>query len=299
MKIDYTYIAEPEQLIAFLAVAKYKSFSRAAERVQRSQSTISNSVATLEGKLGVRLFERVGKKPPRLTEEGEEFQRLAMPIVESLISLETDFLDRTVGVPPRLSIATHSSVVTHILPVPIAKFRKVQPMAKISVVAKSREEILSLVRSTQVDLGITSLRSIPQDLSYTVFAKYPRELVAPRGHPLLTKKVLVVKDFSNYPIIIRPPGSATRDLFDAVLAKAGVSCHISLEVTGKDASLEYVRQGEGVALVNNYKGESSYRNNLCSRDVSNLFGYSERGFVWLKGKELKNVIHQFIEVVVS
>ncbi|MDD2942135.1 MAG: LysR family transcriptional regulator [bacterium] len=299
MKIDYSYIAEPEQLIAFLAVAKYGSFSKAAERVMRSQSTISNAVATLEVKLGVMLFERAGKRPPRLTKEGEEFQRLAAPIVGALISLETDFLDAVEGAPPRLSIATHSSVVMHILPIPIAKFRKAQPTAEISVVSKSREEILALVRSTEVDLGITSLRSVPQDLCYKVFAKYPRELVAPKRHPLLSKKILTLKDFCQYPIIIRPRGSATRDHFDAVMAKAGLNYHVSLEVTGKDATLEYVRQGEGIALVNNYKGEHSYRNNLCSRDVSKLFGYSERGFVWLNGRAIKDVVSQFMSVIMT
>ena len=67
----------PEALTAFVETVASGSFSAAARKLRKSQSTISTAIAHLEADLGVALFDRTGTRQPRLTDEGRAMRSTA------------------------------------------------------------------------------------------------------------------------------------------------------------------------------------------------------------------------------
>lgn len=82
-----------KQLRAFCHAARLGSVTRAAEALFLSQPAVSLQLGALENELGVKLFDRQGRRL-NLTHEGEELYELARPLMDGLDSLESDFRDR-------------------------------------------------------------------------------------------------------------------------------------------------------------------------------------------------------------
>ncbi len=115
-----------------------------------------------------------------------------------------------------VTIATHGSVMTFLLPGVINQFKKDQPGSHLSVLHRSREEILSMVSHGEADLGITSLGSIPNNLEYQPLAHFDRILITSKGHPLAKKRTITLEDISKYPLILPTRETNTRKTIDKV-----------------------------------------------------------------------------------
>src|SRR5271169_790666 len=147
------------ELQVFLTVAQEKSFSRAAEKLFRTQPAVSMSVRKLEDWAGEPLFVR-GSRAGRLTGAGE----LLLDYAERMLNLREDArrgVEDLRGLRRgRLSLGVNESSIHALLPV-FARFRKLHPDIKITVVRTSSREIPGLLLNYKLDLGVVSY--VPQD----------------------------------------------------------------------------------------------------------------------------------------
>src|SRR5690606_6158654 len=139
----------------------------------------------------------------------------------------------------RVTLATHNSVTRYLLPEVIEKFHKQFPKTKVFLFNRSREEILQLVENREVDFGITSLTRIPTDVEYTRLTTFKRVLITRRDHPLATKRSLTLRDIAEYPLILPPEGSNTRQNVEQALLREGIPYQIVMEIAGRDSVREY------------------------------------------------------------
>ncbi len=146
---------ELQELKGFIAVARNKSFSKAAVKTFRTQPAISLQVQSLENELGVKLFDRISPRKLVLTSEGKKLLELASPIIDDYEALKTRF-NEEVGKEQKgsIRIATHTSVMSFILPDIIKKFKAKYPECKISIINRGRKEILDMLSSGEIDLGM-------------------------------------------------------------------------------------------------------------------------------------------------
>ncbi len=119
------------KLKAFLAVAKYGSFSKAAEEFSYTPSAFSHIADSIEDELGVKLFVRT-KKGARLTEQGEILKEK----IEKVILAEKELKDVALGLTANaeIRIATYSSVSLYLLPQIIKEFKTLYPQTKFSII---------------------------------------------------------------------------------------------------------------------------------------------------------------------
>ena len=292
---------ELQELIGFIAVARTGSFSAAAKKTFRTQPAVSLQVKRLEEEFDAKFFERLGTKKVLLTEEGKAILELVEPLVDGFDCLKQRFHERRADAAVTLQIAAHASVMVHFLPKVLKRFLKRYPGAKVTILSRGRSDILEMVKSREVDFGITSLSGIPPWAEAIVFARSPRVLVTPKKHPLAKAKTVRLAALTKYPLILPPPGSNTRAVIDAALAENNLSYPLAMEVTGRDAIKAYVQAGLGVSIMSAFYLTAQDRMHLAVRDLTNIFGNSEseRAIVFRKGQYLSLAAKYFIALLTS
>src|SRR5688572_27413054 len=123
---------EPRRVLTFRAVARERSFSRAAEALALSQPSVSNQVALLEREIGARLLERA-PGGLRLTREGEILLEHADAIAERLALAGTQLAAVAQGERARLRIGAFPSALAGLVPAAIARLRDAHPDTKVAV----------------------------------------------------------------------------------------------------------------------------------------------------------------------
>ncbi len=287
---------ELQELKGFLAVAKLGSFSKAARATLRTQPAVSLQVGSLEEELGVKLFERLKGKTV-LTPEGEMLLGLATPLVEQFDEIGERFLELRGESKGSVTIATHNSVMRYILPEVVRKFRKEFPETNLSLLNRSRAEILQMVEEREVDFGISSLSKVPAHIEYEPLKAFKRVLVAPGDHVLTKKKSLSLADIAECPLILPPEGSNTRKAVETAFLDQGLSFQIAMEMAGRDSVKEYVKMGMGISILNEYYLPENERKGLLVKDVSRFFGKAERGVLSLKKRERSLWVGRFLEML--
>jgi len=158
----------------FLAVVRYHTFSRAAEHLHVTQSTVSYRLRTLEGRLGLVLLDRGrGRQTVRLTVDGEELFKLA-ELWEAL-HLDIQQLSRRGAV---LAIGATDSVNTYILSQVYAEMAARHPDLQLKVVTANSRELYELIDSHQLDVAFPQYQRPSPALRVQVFCSEPMMVVS-------------------------------------------------------------------------------------------------------------------------
>src|SRR5437763_8114701 len=170
------------QLEVFLAVAREGRFSRAAEKLHRTQSAVSQSIRKLEDEIGEPLFDR-SSRDGLLTDAGHVLQEYA----ERLLNLRNDAQEALVELRElhkgKLAIAANEFTALYLLPV-LREFRRVHPMIKIAVQRALGSHIPDDVLRHSAEIGILSYEAQEPSLRSVVVYLDELVFVAPPNHPL-------------------------------------------------------------------------------------------------------------------
>jgi DNA-binding transcriptional LysR family regulator len=244
---------EIKQLEAFAAVAKNLSFSKAAEELFLSQSTVSSHISSLEKDLGVQLFIR-NTKGVSLSKPGEEFLVYAQKILsvkeQALSSLNGSNSDSDKSI----EIISSTIPAQHLLPEIIAAFKKQWPKITFHVKQVDSREVEKAMTGFQYNFGMTG--TVPHDPRFVYYPVYDDELVlvTPQNTPESSETIR--ENFHDFitlnPFITREKGSGTRTEFEMLLSKFGVDINklqTTLSFSDTHGVLNAVSRGMGVSLV--------------------------------------------------
>src|SRR5499425_744882 len=182
---------ELSQLEVFLTVAREGRFSRAAEKLFRTQSAVSQTIRKLEEELGEPLFDRTSREGV-LTDAGQVLREYA----EKLVNLRNDAQEALVELRElhkgKLVIAANEFTVLYLLPV-LAEFRRLHPMIKITVERALSSKIPDQVLRYSVEFGVLSYE--PQEASLASVVVFLDELVlvVPPKHPLASASEVSIR----------------------------------------------------------------------------------------------------------
>src|SRR3984893_5121349 len=171
------------QLATFQVVAKHCSFVRAAEELHFSQPAVSAQIRHLEGSLGVKLFDQIGRRT-HLTQAGEELylssQKIFTLIDESLDNMEALRSPHSV----RLSVGADTTVGTYVIPGLLGKFHQIYPQVEISLDVMNRGLLVDALTNSRVDMAVMGAipAEVPVEIEPLVFNELV--LVAPPTHRL-------------------------------------------------------------------------------------------------------------------
>ncbi len=284
-------------LRAFCQTARLGSVSRAAEALYVSQPAITLQLQALERELGVRLFDRSGRRLIP-THEGEVLYALARPLVEGIDGLEGSFRDQLRGEDAgELDVAAGSSTILYLLPGIVEAFRAAQPGVRLRLHNVTGASGLDLLRSDAVDLAVGSMLDVPTDLSYAPLYRFEPMLITPLDHPLARKAELRLEDLSPFGLILPPQRLTTYRLVDLVFQRNRVPYTVALEVGGWEVIKQYVAMGLGISIVTAICLTGADRTRLAARSLGKYFPARTYGVVMRKNKQLSPQARAFVELV--
>lgn len=273
---------EFKQIEAFVNVAKYKSFSKAAEAIYLSQPTISAHIGSLEKEMGTVLFDRLGREI-RLTPAGQIFYEYAVNILNTRDHAMVSIEEYNSEVKGELSIAASTTPCKCILPNLIREFLLVYPNVSFKIMGTGTGEVISHILNFDAEIGIVG-RNIPDDrLSYFELADDNLVAVTPRNKKFdnIKDECIDFIDIQHENLILREKDSATRQIFESSLISSGMNINklnILSEVSSMDTALQFVKYGLGITIM--------------SEDAAR--DYIECGYVkrfYIKGLPLKRKIY--------
>ena len=156
------------QLEVFVATAEYCSFTKAAEDLHLTQSTVSMHIRTLEEVLGACLIERGARKKVILTEEGKRVYSMAKDILSRVDALQER---RTDGGEELLRIGTSTVPAQYLLPKLLSGFLKKHSRVKYILRRGDSEHILECIQKGEVRIGLTGYRNGDRSLIFQEIAR--------------------------------------------------------------------------------------------------------------------------------
>lgn len=236
-----------KQLRAFLAVAQTLSFTHACERLHLSQPALSLAIKGLEDSLGGKLLIR-STRSVRLTPEGESLLTLAKHLLAQWDNTEERLRQRFTLQLGRLSVAAMPSFACNLLPGALVKFRQQYPKINVTVHDVINEEVIDMVRSRQVEIGIAFSPEGSGSLTFTPLFEDTFVAVVPPSSPLqastLSWASLLQDDF----ITLQRP-SMVRRLLELELSKRKIDLPVAFESHQLSTVGRMVAEGLGVSAV--------------------------------------------------
>jgi DNA-binding transcriptional LysR family regulator len=180
-----------DQLRTFIAAVEQGSFSAAGRKLRRAQSVVSQTLANLEGQLGVTLFDRRARYPT-LTEDGRALLENARAVAEQMDGLKARAKTLREGLEPELSLSIDVMYPMDELIAAVAKFRVTFPHTPLRLYVEVLGAVIEPVLQGTCQIGIVgSLPTLPDAMHSEFLLDVPLLTVVAPSHPLAKYKGIV------------------------------------------------------------------------------------------------------------
>lgn len=234
-------------LNVFLTVANERSFTRAAEKLLRTQPAISLAVQRLENELGDTLIDRSGRDLA-LTDAGKivfEVARRQENLHQELQSRLLELRNKAVG---RVVIGANESMTLYLLP-HLARYRRAYPKIKVVVQRSRSGEMRDRLVSGDVDFGVISHRLDDDGFVSRVIYEDHLSFLVPPKHRFAERTSLSIKELAMETLIAHNVPSPYRDAVIKAFQKAKVPLNMDVEMPTVESIRRMVQAGEGVAFL--------------------------------------------------
>ncbi|MES1178328.1 MAG: LysR family transcriptional regulator [Myxococcales bacterium] len=251
-------VFDSARLAAFSAVAREGGFSKAAKKLGKTQSAVSQAVLLLEQELGQKLFARDGHTP-RLTDAGRALLVRATSILDEMALAHAELSALSELSFGELVLGTSDTLACYFLPPVFAAFRARYPKVELRIDNRPSPVIAERVSEGQVDLGIVSLplpsalevsgRSVSERLESLVLAAQEDVAVCAPEHPLAKRNAVSVRDLAPHPLLLLDRTTSSRALVDLAFAAEKATPILAMEMSSVEVLKRLAELGFGVAIV--------------------------------------------------
>ena len=251
---------ELKNLDTFIQVAELSSFTKAADKLGYSQSTVSFQIKQLETELNAQLFERINHTVS-LTERGKEVLRYAHEIIKLTRDMEKN-ADSSQELTGYIRIAMADSLCSWLMKEDFKNFHNEYPGITIKIIAASTEEMFRLLNQNEVDLVYTLDNHI-YDKNYVIRsedqmqAHFVTSASFLKAHGLLDDSSEGVQTISldkliQFPFILTEKRMSYRRLMDEKLASMSLEIMPILEIGNTDLICTLIEQNMGFSYLPDY-----------------------------------------------
>ncbi len=242
------------QLQIFGAVAQTGTTTAAAAAVSLSQSATSAAINELERVLGVRLFDRVGRRL-LLNDSGRVLLPSARALLDGAKTVEEGFLGQHSGLQVDLRLAASTTIGNYVLPAMLARFRAAVPNARLHVRIGNTLEVATAVGSFEADLGLIEGPCHAPELTVVPWLDDELVIVAAPGHPLIRAAArgrLSLKHLREARWLLREPGSGTREAAEQALLPHLNHLRADMTLGSSEAIKNSVALGLGLSCLSRW-----------------------------------------------
>ncbi|MEV7673071.1 LysR family transcriptional regulator [Streptomyces sp. NPDC088752] len=229
----------------FQAVARHQHISRAARELRVAQPSVSRTINRLESELGVRLFDRQGRRI-RLNDRGAVFLDRVDKALAELDDGRREMADTAAGGAGRVAVAAETLVQ---LAGVLAAFRAQRPGVKVRLFQASLEGMRQYVASGEVDFALASQALSGPGLASVELSREEVFLAVPHGHRLAGREGVTVVELASEEFVSTRAGHWQRALLEGLFAREGLRPHVVCEGDEAAATPEMVGAGLGIGLM--------------------------------------------------
>lgn len=256
---------EFKQLQSFVAVVKYQSFTKAAEKLFISQPTVSAHISQLEEELNKRLILRTTKSI-ELTPKGKEVFDYAVRILDLKDRL-TECCDS--GSRKIIHLGASTIPSAYILPELLQDFGELAPDTYFSIHQSDSQGIIDGLKEGLFDIGMIGMKVDDDQIECVPFYKDHMILITPVNEHFLelqSHSDFSIKELLKHPIIMREAGSGSKKTADLFLESIGVSnddINIVARINDQEAIKNMVSSGLGISIIS----EMAARNFISAKRI--------------------------------
>jgi DNA-binding transcriptional LysR family regulator len=237
-----------ESLQVFCDVARFRSFSQAAQSNNVSQSAASQIVLQLEHRLGVQLVDR-STRPLQLTDLGKVYYEGCKGLVKQYQDLEASVRDAQVQLDAQVQVAAIYSVGLGDMGKYVQFLTDRQPKAQVHIEYLHPARVYEKVLEGTADFGLVSFPKKSRDLSALPWREEEMVLACPPSHPLARAKSVKPAQLEGLDYVAFDKDLVIRREVDRFLREQGVTPRATLEFDNIENIKKAVEVSAGVALL--------------------------------------------------
>jgi len=248
---------ETRHLRLVVAIADYGSLTRAGHQLHLTQSALSHQLSDLESQLGVKLFERLGKRmEPTLA--GERLIARARVAIQQLREMEHEVKQVASGREAVVRLATECYTCYHWLPQVLKAFGERFPKIELQIVPGATNRPIRALLAGKIDVAV--VMRLPRDRRIDATPLFDDELVAVMApkHPLASRTYLEASDFAHEHLLNYSPPEESY-LYQHLLTPAGVAPRQLSLIQLTEAMVELAKAGIGICVLARWAVEPHVR----------------------------------------
>ena len=240
-----------------------------------SQPGVSKQIQLLEEEIGVKIFQRHGKRLVGLTDPGAKvFESISEIIRESrnIKNITAEYENNNEG---KFTIATTHTQARYKLPKVVETFVKKYPKINLNIHQGNPSQVTEQILKGEADVGIATETIGVNDKIFCIPCySWNRSLVMPKGHPLEQEESITLHHLASYPLITYDYAFTGSTIVSKVFKEANVEPNIMLTAIDADVIKTYVNLNLGIGLIAEMAFDKEKDRDLIAKDVSHLFPVS-------------------------
>ena len=285
-----------EQLEAFVSIARENSYSRAAEKLKKTQPAISLSIKKLESELNAQLFHPDNRT--QITDLGEIVLNKAIEIIEmrkEIFRLVEDYKEVKTG---KILIGANESISQYLLPNIIVDYLSKYPTIKIEMLRMPSVSIPDALLRRDIDIGFVSYAPHHSQLKSLVAWEDELILIMHPDHPLAEKETVTFSDLGKYTFLAHNVRSYSRNHIESLFKEHNIKMHIVMEISNLEIIKELVLKNLGLAILPKICVLNELNNGkLLTKKVRGMNIQRHLRLLYRRGKEISPPLKAFIDIV--
>jgi DNA-binding transcriptional LysR family regulator len=231
----------------FLAVCQCgNNITKAAKKLYMTQPAVTVAIQEIENYYNVQLFDRISKRL-YLTERGKQFLQYASRICTLFDDMEKELKSwETSGI---LRVGASITIGSQFMPSYVETFSAMHPQADVRVEISPSNLLEKKLINNQLDFALVETPVHEDALTAEPYMEDSLAIICPARAPYHPGQVLSKEEFQRQRLLLREPGSGTREVFEQAMQKAGISISPVWEGMSTTALVNAVIHGLGIAVV--------------------------------------------------
>src|SRR5579862_4690690 len=285
-----------DHLVTFVEIAKQGSFSRAGQKLYRSQPAVSAQIRQLEQEYGQKLFDRVGKSV-RLTVAGETLLEYAQRLLNLRNESVRAVADQSATPRGTLAIGANEATCLYVLPDIFAEYNQRYPSVQISIYRNFSHKVIEKIEDGTVDVGIVTLPVKSPSLRIHPIFRDRLMLMTSATNPLAHHRSVKTSEIAEQPLIL-PKTGFMRQVMDKQFRPYRSRLRISMELPSVGMIKRFVAAGLGVTLISeSFARDEAHSGQVKLNHISDMDVWRELGVVYRRDRTLPRAAVTFITMV--
>ena len=286
---------EIRNLLTFIRVAEVSNFTKAAEALGYTQSTVSFQIKQLEDELGCLLFERVNHSVS-LTDEGKKLLAYAQNLHQMTEKFKESFSEKK-EISGFIRVLTPDSVCEQMLLTNFADFHEKYPAIKLKFYSADTNEMIEMLGRNEGDIMITLDRHIYKS-DFVIAKEEPVKMhfVTGAASPILKRKRVKLEELGDYPLILTEKNAGYRRALDIEMAKHSLELTPTLEISRPDIITRLLLSSDRISFLPDFATEGLVnKGKLAYINVVDFDVHIWKQLIYHKNKWMSEALKAFIE----